>query len=232
MGMPRPSQRHLAVRLRAMLFALFALLAPMGLLAACTVDPATQSAALQAATGVNDFRFESMDVQYRLDRAEDGTSRARVVETFVADFPETDQNHGMLRRLDESYLDVPLHPQLVSVTDEHGHAREAQVESTDGAYVITSRADEFVHGRQTYVFTYTLENVIRHFSNTDADEFYWDVNGTEWAQPFGRVTARVTMPGDLAGARTGRQACYIGSQGSTDTCEVTSDAAAVVASAG
>ena len=30
-------------------------------------------------------------------------------------------------------------------------------------FIITSRADDFVHGRQTYVFTYTLENVVRYF---------------------------------------------------------------------
>ena len=47
---------------------------------------------------------------------------------------------------------------------------------------MTSRADDFVHGAQTYVFTYTLENVTRFFDDTGVDEFYWDVNGTEWQQ--------------------------------------------------
>ena len=45
---------------------------------------------------------------------------------------------------------------------------------------MTSRADDYVHGAQTYVFTYTLENVVRLFEDTGADEFYWNVNGTEW----------------------------------------------------
>ena len=56
---------------------------------------------------------------------------------------------------------------------------------------MTSRADDFVHGAQTYVFTYTLENVTRFFDDTGVDEFYWDVNGTEWAQDFGRVTVQL-----------------------------------------
>ena len=37
--------------------------------------------------------------------------------------------------------------------------RPAEVEHEDGVFSMTSRADEFVHGAQTYVFTYTLENV-------------------------------------------------------------------------
>ena len=31
---------------------------------------------------------------------------------------------------------------------------------------MTSRADDYVHGAQTYVFTYTLENVTRFFEDT------------------------------------------------------------------
>ncbi len=66
---------------------------------------------------------------------------------------------------------------------------------------MTSRADDYVHGRQTYVFTYTLENVTVH-TDTGIDEFYWDVNGTGWAQSFGRVTARVTLDDSLRAALT------------------------------
>jgi uncharacterized membrane protein YgcG len=82
-----------------------------------------------------------------------------------------------------------------------------------------------------YVFTYTLDNVTRHFSDTAADELYWNVNGTEWQQPFGRVTARVTMSAEVADGFTGATACYVGPEGSTQTCPVTTDGAAVAASA-
>ena len=169
---------------------------------------------------VDDFTFESLDVEYQLGRTEDGTSTLTVVETFVAVFPEIDQNHGMRRIIPDSYQGAPLHPRLVSITDENGVAREADVESGDGEYVMTSRADGFVHGRQTYVFTYTLENVTRYFPDTGDDEFYWDVNGTDWAQSFGRITARVTMPADLEAERTGEQSCYIGYFGATQTCPI------------
>ena len=85
---------------------------------------------------------------------------------------------------------------------------------------MTSRDDGFVHGEQTYVFTYTLENVTRAFDDAGVDEFFWDVPGTEWAQPFGRVTATVHLDDALAGALTGDVACYWGYEGSTDTCAI------------
>ncbi|MGK3951543.1 DUF2207 domain-containing protein [Microbacterium sp. I2] len=181
---------------------------------------------------VDDFAFENLNVEYQLDRDEDGTSTLTVVETFVALFPEHDQNRGMQRAVPEAHQGAPLHPELVSITDETGAERPSEVESEDGWYVMTSRADDFVHGRQTFVFTYTLENVTRPFADTAADEFYWDVNGTGWPQPFGSVTARVTMTDALAEARTGEQACYVGAQGSTQTCTLTGDGTEVEASVG
>lgn len=184
-----------------------------------------------AHAGVDDFSFESLDVEYQLGRAEDGTSTLTVVETFVALFPEFDQNRGMRRAIPDSYLGAPLHPELVSITDETGAPRAEETESEDGYYSMTSRADDFVHGRQTYVFTYTLQNVTHHFADTGVDEFYWNVNGVEWRQPFGRITARVTMPDDLEAARTGAQACYIGSQGSTQTCAIEDADGTIAASA-
>jgi len=186
--------------------------------------------ATPARADVDDFAFESLDVQYQLGRADDGTSTLTVVETFVALFPETDQNHGMRRTIPDSYLGAPLHPELVSITDESGAPRDEETESEDGWYSMTSRADGFVHGRQTYVFTYTLQNVTRFFRDTGADEFYWNVNGVQWPQPFGRITARVTMPDDLADARAGAEACYVGSQGSTRTCPIGDADGQVVAS--
>src|SRR5690348_4774140 len=90
---------------------------------------------------VEDFSFESLDVEYRLGRADDGTSTLTVVETFVALFPDIDQNHGMRRAIPDSYQGAPLHPQLVSITDENGQPRESETDSEDGFYTMTSRAD-------------------------------------------------------------------------------------------
>lgn len=183
---------------------------------------------------VDDFSFASLDVEYTLTRAPDGTSRMRVVETFVAEFPEFDQNRGMRRLIPNSYLGAPLFPSLVSVTDATGAARPVETDDEDDFLVVTSRADDYVHGAQTYVFTYDLQNVTRAFGDTGVDELYWDVNGEEWAQAFGRVDARLVLDADLASALTGDAACYQGATGSTDRCEIqieTDASGAVVAAA-
>ncbi|WP_241245763.1 DUF2207 domain-containing protein [Microbacterium sp. 4R-513] len=204
-----------------------ALAASVLALAACSgvsVTVGDDTSGAPVSTNVDDFTFTSLDVDYTLTRADDGTSRLEVVERFVAQFPEYDQNHGMRRIIPDSYNGVPLHPELVSITDGDGAARAQEVEHDDGAYSMTSRADGFVHGAQTYVFTYNLENVIGAFADTNADEFYWDVNGVDWAQPFGRITATLHLDSDLADAMTGGLACYHGSQGATDTCPITTEA--------
>lgn len=191
-------------------------------LVACSVSVTFGDETAAVSTDVNDFVFESMDADYTLGRADDGTSTMTVVETFVAIFPEYDQNRGMRRILPDSYLGAPLHPQLVSITDADGNPRPAEVESEDGAYAMTSRADDYVHGAQTYVFTYTLENVARFFDNTGVDELNWNVNGVDWAQPFGSVSVTLHVPAELAPAVTGAQACYVGEAGSTDRCPIAS----------
>ncbi len=209
---------------RGLLVAALSLLLAVGFVA-------FDAAAPRAAADVNDFTFESLDAEYELGRDEDGISTLTVVERFVALFPEIDQNRGMQRRIPDTYLGAPLHPELVSITDGEGRPRPAETESEDGEFVMTSRADDYVHGSQTYVFTYTLRNVTRFFEDTGTEEFYWNVNGTQWQQPFGRVTARVTFSPAVDAARTGAQACYVGVQGSTQTCTIVADAAAVEASA-
>lgn len=179
------------------------------------------AAAATVSAGVDDFEFASLDVDYSLGRAENGTSTLEVAERFVAVFPEFDQNRGMRRLIPDTYLGAPLNPEFVSITDGEGRERPAEVVHEDGVFAMTSRADDYVHGAQTYVFTYTLENVTRFFADTGVDEFYWNVNGLEWAQPFGRVTATLHLDEQLAAALTGATACYRGYEGSTETCTIT-----------
>lgn len=178
-----------------------------------------------AAADVDDFAFASMHADYTLGLDADGHSTLHVVETFVAVFPEEDQNRGMRRVLPDTYNGQPLFPEFVSVTDGDGNPRPVEVEQDDGVFVMTSAEDDFVHGEQTYVFTYDLENVTWRFPDT-GDEFYWDINGLDWRQPFGDVSVSVTVEPELAGSLTGAQACYAGGEGVTDSCRITANGAA------
>jgi hypothetical protein len=173
-----------------------------------------------AAADVNDFRFASFDGQYSLGRDSAGRSVLSVVETLVAVFPQTDQNHGIRRELVDTYDGHPTDVTVMSVTDENGRPRGFTTETNGDFLDVTVRADSIVHGPQTYVIRYTQRNVTRFFADTDADEFYWDTNGTGWAHPFGTVTASVHLAPSLAARLTGRADAASGAQGATGPASV------------
>ncbi|MEO5921644.1 MAG: DUF2207 domain-containing protein, partial [Pseudolysinimonas sp.] len=186
-------------------------------------------AATPAMAGVDDFTFESLDVQYFLDRDDAGHSTLRTIETFVALFPQDDQNKGLVRNIPSTYggteasdqrrVDTHLH--IVSVTDENGDPVYWETyDAGTGIYGMYIDDDTYKHGRTTYVIEYTQQDVTRHFDDTGADEFYWDVNGTDWPQPFGTISATVHLGDGVTGALSGAATCYRGEYGSDDTCPI------------
>ncbi|MET1019587.1 MAG: DUF2207 domain-containing protein [Microterricola sp.] len=191
---------------------------------ALVAQPATASeeaavAALGPVLGVDDFRFASMDAEYLLGRDEEGHSTLAVTETLVANFPEIDQNRGIRRALPLEYDGHPTDLDVQSVTDENGVPRDFETEAEDDFLLVTIAADDYVHGAQSYVIRYTQNNVTLEPDDSDVQEFYWDVNGTGWAQPFDRVSAVISMDDALGEAYTGDAACYRGPEGSTTRCE-------------
>ncbi|PWC03214.1 DUF2207 family protein [Agromyces badenianii] len=174
------------------------------------------------AGGVDDFTFDSFDAVYELSRDEGGHSVLDTTETIVARFPEIDQNRGIRRAIPSSYRGHPTDIEQIAVTDESGAARSFEVEEEDDDedfVYITIRADDFVHGVQSYVIDYRQHNVTLQPDDAAIDEFYWDVNGTGWAQPFGRVSAELHLSDDVAAAFTGEVACYQGGSGSAASCD-------------
>ena len=171
---------------------------------------------------VSDFTFSSFEGEYTLGRDDDGHSTLTAVETFVAEFPDADQNKGIIRSIPEGYLGVHLDTEIVSVTDADGAPVAFEIEGTeDGFLQLALGTDEYVHGSQTYVIEYTQRDVVRAFADTAADEFYWDAPGTGWDQPFADAQMRVIVPEELSPALTGNAACYVGVQGSDTSCELT-----------
>lgn len=177
--------------------------------------------AAPAEAGVDSFVFRSFDAVYRLSADEDGRSVLRTTETLVAEFPSWDQNRGIRRELERSYDGHPTGLRVLSVTDEAGAPREHETETEDGALVLTIAEDAFVHGEQTYVIEYEQRDVTRAYSDTAADEFYWDVNGLGWAQSFGRVTATVEIAPELLPRLTGGADAASGPAGADGPAEIT-----------
>jgi uncharacterized membrane protein YgcG len=196
------------VRLALVAALLTALAIPLGL-------------AAPAHAGVDDFSFRSFDAVYRLSADADGRAVLRTTERLVAEFPDEDQNRGIRRELVEDYDGHPTGLRVLSVTDAAGNPRAYESESDDGALVLTIADDAYVRGEQTYVIDYEQRDVIRPYDDTGADEFYWDVNGLGWAQPFGRVTATVEIAPTLLPRLTGGADAASGPAGSDGPAEIT-----------
>jgi uncharacterized membrane protein YgcG len=188
--------------------------------------PAVEAAGGCASSPTADqFEFASFDATYLLGRDDERRSTLHTTEHLVAVFPEIDQNRGIRRALVEDYAGHPTHIEIVSVTDENGLPRSYTTER-DAEFLLVTIAEPcgtYVHGEQHYVIEYTQRDVTRYFENTDDDEFYWDLNGIGWAQPFGSVSGRIELDPALETAIAEGESCYYGYEGSRTECPITRD---------
>jgi uncharacterized membrane protein YgcG len=188
-------------------------------------EPALASSrAIAAQSDVDAFTFTSFDGVYTLSTDAEGRSVLTVQETLVAQFPDVDQNRGIRRTLVGTYDGHPTDLQVLSVTDEAGNPRSFEEDNSGDTVDVTIAADNYVYGEQTYVITYRQHNVTKFFADTNADELYWDTNGTDWAQPFGRVTATVVIDPSLIPALNGNAAAAYGYAGSGTNATATETA--------
>jgi uncharacterized membrane protein YgcG len=199
--------------------------AAIGLAAPTLAVPLLAVVLLAAPTAAHadeeDFTFESFHADMILSRDDDGHAELAVTETLVARFPQDEeQNRGIIRAIPDDYDGVPLHTEVLSVTDAQGDAVPFELSEDDGFLEVATGDDSFVFGSQTYVISYTQRDTIRAFDDTDADEFQRDINGTGWEQPFARVSTSLTLEPDLVAELTGNAACYRGEEGSRDTCDI------------
>lgn len=174
------------------------------------------------AQNVQNFTIDSFEADYYLSKNEQGVAILSVVETIAATFPSFDQNHGIERALPSTYRGETLGLAVKSVEDGNGNAqRYASRSSGDNTILRIGDADTYVHGKQGYVIRYDMLNVVRSENDKGEpygyDELYWDVNGTEWSQQFGSVTARLHIPSSLIDTLQTFPipSCYTGAYNST-----------------
>ncbi|HRQ87013.1 MAG TPA: DUF2207 domain-containing protein, partial [Candidatus Saccharibacteria bacterium] len=174
------------------------------------------SAAVSA--NVQNFTYKEFTGDYYLSKDDEGRATLKVVETFTAEFPEFDQNKGVVRAIPKVY-----DGHSVSVTIE-SLLRNGMVEpiydqySQNNHLIIETGTDAYVRGDQTYTLSYTLRDVVKDFGTYQ--EFYWDTIGTQSSQRFGSVTARVHLDESIAGQFIEESACYQGPHGSSQTCDI------------
>jgi len=174
-----------------------------------------------AAQNVDDFIINTFDVTYNFGRDSEGRSVLKTTEKIAATFPQIDQNHGLERALPDIYDGHTTRLGIDSVTDQDGNSLPYETySSNDNTVLRIGDADSYVHGLKTYVITYTQHDVTRFFSDTNDDELYWDINGTGWGQAIESLTARVIIDPALQSAVTGKNACYQGAEGQSESCRI------------
>ncbi len=161
--------------------------------------------------GVNDFTVSSFTADYYLDRDAQKASILKVHEKIEVVFPDFDQNHGIERAIPQSNHGHSLGLVVRSVTNEKGSPRHFKSSTLNGNTVVRiGDGDIYLHGRQIFKIEYTMRDVTFRPDNAARDEFYWDINGTEWSQTFESVSARIHIPASLQQSLLAGESCYTG----------------------
>lgn len=173
-----------------------------------------------AEADVDDFSYSSWDAEYDVSLDDEGRATAHVTETLVADFPEADQNKGIVRGYPQRYEGAGLDIRIESVTDAEGRDVPYETDTEDGLFLVLTGDDSFVHGRTTYVIDYTMRDFMITGSESQNDEFHWDLLPLDGTQAIDRFRADISFSPELTAALTGDTACYQGAEGSTRRCEI------------
>ncbi|MBQ3305845.1 DUF2207 domain-containing protein [Candidatus Saccharibacteria bacterium] len=182
-------------------------------------------APVNAAGNANSFYFSDAKFDYTLGKDTEGVSTLKVKETLTAEFPSTNQNHGITRYIpytNQGGKNVTLKNLDSLKVSRNGQPENiAKTERENGCFAIyLGNENEYVHGTQTYILEYEFKNVITDFS--DFQELYWDTNGTGWSQRFERLTATLHLDNSVKAALKSETWCYVGYHGAKgqDRCEM------------
>ena len=178
-----------------------------------------------SAAGKNNFVITDYKLTYTLSQDESRRSILKTTETITANFLVRNENHGIERAIPLDYDGHQTYLKITGVTDEKGGQRQyVTFRDNNGNYIVRiGDADTFVYGMQTYKLTYTQRDVTKYYADTKANEFYWDTNGPGWKVPIDNLSVQLRLDPSLLASLTNERACYFGTVGSTNTCELTRD---------
>ena len=191
--------------------------------AAVLTGSAASASATEPVTDVEDFDFSSWDATFDVSIDDEGRATLHATETRVAEFPDFDQNRGIVAGYPERYQGADLQTTIISVRDENGDDVPYETENDDDVLYVLTGDDDYVHGTTTYVIEYEMRDVILDAERTEVDEFYWNLLPLDSTQDISSFNAEVRFDETLAPHLTGDASCYQGRRGSTDTCDLISD---------
>lgn len=163
---------------------------------------------------VDNFVINKFSGDYVIDNKAIGGS-LQVTETI--DLTYSAQNHGILRAVPDSYNGYKTKLKIQSV-ERDGKQEPFTTYKENGNLVLKiGDANQTITGSHQYKITYHQERII----NFNGDQnFYWDINGTEWKQTFQLVEAVVHYKSGPIDSE--KASCFTGSFGSSNkNCFVT-----------
>ena len=167
----------------------------------------------------NDFTVESFDAHYYLSKDSEGRAVLRVVEEITATFPDFDQNHGIERAIPKKYQGHVSYQNDLTVYRNDELEGIADTKDVDGNKVYRiGNSREYVHGKQVYRLEYSFRDVMRSDLVENSQTLIWNVNGTQWKQNFGRVSATIFIDEAIA-ENYKNYDCYFGEYGAKNTCQ-------------
>ncbi len=172
------------------------------------------------AQSVDDFFIESFTAKYYLSNNDKNIATLDVEENLIPNFINKDINHGIIRAIPEEYSGESLGLKIQSVTDANNQPIKYSTSRKNNNLVLKiGDPNVYINGEYEYKIKYQMTNVVRFYDNHD--EFFWNVNGTEWRQPINRISVSLKIDPQINLQRKSEIRCYTGSLGSKDSnCEI------------
>ena len=169
---------------------------------------------------LQDFTIKNFNADYYLNQT-NPHGHMRVVEKIDVEF--TDNNHGILRAVPDSYDGHQLHVRNIKTTKADGTSWPFTTYSSANNLVIKiGDLDKTVIGPNTFIVEYEIDGPITFYDGYD--ELFWDVNGDQWAQPAEQVTAKLHLDSKLTSALKEQKKCFSGSFGSiAESCSISTE---------
>ncbi|MCS5715483.1 DUF2207 domain-containing protein [Herbiconiux sp. CPCC 205716] len=174
-----------------------------------------------AETATDTWIARDFDVDYTVERGDDGRLTAHVEETITAFFPDGVEESGIRRVLATQYQGHALEPSVLTTTVD-GVAVEARRSETTDQLALDlappadgtndgARDEQVLTGDHVFVITYELHDLAylttrADATNTAADDdpdttpvdlLEWDVFGPDWRQALAGLDVSVTLPDDV-----------------------------------
>ncbi|MCX6808256.1 MAG: DUF2207 domain-containing protein [Candidatus Berkelbacteria bacterium] len=144
-----------------------------------------------------------------------------VTEKIVADCGNLPDKHGIYRDIPTSYklddgsqIDTPIIN--INITNENGRKINYEQDYTDNYTELKiGDADVTVKGVNTYIISYKVRKNAVRLSNTNYDEFYWNLLGNKWKLEIDNFSGRITFPASV-NQNNAEISYYTGIEGSKD----------------